>query len=325
METEVEIMKTVSMACALFFLGMSAAYAGNLFVSPGGTGAGCGASDPCGTIQAAVDVAVPNDKIHVAPGTYVENVNIPSGKDGLSITGAGSNNTIVESAGGLPGKFAPPMIPIDVIVDIFSSGVTISKMTLVHPAGPLTKRDLGVFVRPPAMNVTVEKSTIRRDRTGEITSPPQPGSRGVFVLRATGTVISKNDLRGFYEDHIHLPTSEAMVVKNSVEGATRIGIAIIQEPGGPPWLSINNEITKNEVSGSGTDGIQIQGDNNTVLKNDVHDNAGVGIKLCGPSSSPACVAPGGSASADDNTVTKNKLANNAGGSVVDDGVNNTVN
>jgi len=302
------------------FLISTQTLAANFYVASSGSGNSCIASNPCASIQVAVNIAGVDDTIHIRKGTYVENITIPMGKDGLHIRGENREDTFVVSAGGdVTPKQAPPGVPIDVVFDVFSSDVTIEKLAIQHPGGIATKRDLGVFVRPPAKNITIQKTEINRNRSGDVLEPTAPGSRGVFVLRATGTTITKNIISGNYEDHLHIPSSETTITKNKVIDAKRVGIVIIQE--NATSLSINNIITKNEVSNSGTDGIQIQGDNNIVAKNTVESNNGVGIKLCGASD---CVAPGVTAVASYNSVVKNKVSNNVVGNIVDDGTNNSI-
>lgn len=315
-------MKVSTIVCTFFISGLSVVNAANLYVTKHGTGLDCSNTNPCGTIQAAVDLAAAGDQINIAKGSYTENVKIPGGKSGLVIMGAGAKRTKLKSAGGTPGVFAPAGVPADIIIDIFSPNVVIKGLKLVHPKAVPTKRDIGVFVRPPAANVTVENCTIKRSRKGRALEPTAPGSRGFLVFRAKGTVISNNKFRGNYEDHIHLPTSATKVVGNSVEDATRLGIVVIQESA--TSLSVDNMITLNEVEDSAGDGIQIQGDNNIVMNNEVEENGGAGIKLCGPASSPACVAPGSTTTASGNIVKNNEAEDNAGGGIVDDGVGNIV-
>jgi nitrous oxidase accessory protein NosD len=61
----------------------------------------CGGNSPCyATIQAAVDAAGPGDTIHVAAGTYNENVDIPSGREGLRLLGHSKADTIIEADSG---------------------------------------------------------------------------------------------------------------------------------------------------------------------------------------------------------------------------------
>jgi len=207
--------------------------------------------------------------------------------------------------------------------NLFSPNVTIEGFTIRHPEGVPTKRDIAVFVRPPALNASIEHNSIERLRTGTVLEPTAPGSRGLLVVQATGAEISKNRLSGNYQDQIHLPTSAAEVMGNQITGATRFGIVIIQET--PDTLSRDNIIANNSVTASGRDGIQIQGDANSISRNKVTGNAGAGIRLCGPTSVPECAAPGTTATASDNIVTRNKnLKGNVEGAVLDYGVDNII-
>jgi hypothetical protein len=70
-------------------------------------------------------------------------------------------------------------------------------------------------------------------------------------------------------------------------------------------------IRGNTVTDSGSDGIQIQGDNNQITTNRIENSGGYGIHLCSAQSDPACVAPGNEAEAEDNELSDNQLENNA--------------
>ena len=299
--------------------------AADLYVNTNGSGIQCFESNPCSSIQAAVDYASEGDMIHVAAGTYYENVSLggptaPNTKKGITIRGAGDDETFVISAGGKGQR--PAGVPADIIFDIWSANVTIEKLSIEHPATEVSKRDIGVFVGPPAINATVQKTTIARNRIGSELEPWKPGSRGILVFRAVNSLIHKNDFEGNYEDHIHMPTSAATITKNDVKGATRLGIVIIQES--EKSLSTGSIVMKNEVEDSGSDGIQIQGDNNLVVDNEVENSGGAGIKLCGITEVGDCVNPFDAWSeASGNVVSKNELEDNAQ-SIVDNGSLNIV-
>lgn len=293
------------------------------YVTADGLGDSCTAHHPCGSIQQAVDLASPGDRIIIGAGLFFENITIPAGKDGLTLRGAGREETVIQSAGGdLVPKEAPAGVPADIILDIFSAGVTVKDLTLRHPEGEPTKRDIGVFVRPPAVHTTLKGLVVERLRTGRNLEPTAPGSRGILVFRATGTLIKDNLLQGNYEDHIHLPTSETRVKDNEIVGATRLGIVVIQES--ETSLSEKNFIVDNTVIGSHSDGIQIQGDRNFIYDNELEGNGGYGIHLCGPGSNPLCVAPGQGAVAGHNIVKDNGFENNGLGDIVDNGENNII-
>ncbi|VAW94395.1 hypothetical protein MNBD_GAMMA23-2537 [hydrothermal vent metagenome] len=311
--------KKIIMVFSLLLLGNSAV-AAEFYVSASGSGNSCLKSKPCSSIQAAINLAQAGDTVKIGEGTFTENITIAGGKAGLTLKGAGADSTMIVSAGGdVAPKFAPPGVPVDIVIDIFSSDVTIEKLSTLHPAMEATKRDLGIFVRPPANNVTIKKCKLVRMRTGTNLEPFMPGSRGILVFRAKGTLIKKNELSGNYEDHLHIPASNTRIIKNEVKDATRIGIVIIQENAASD--STNNVISKNEVEGSGTDGIQIQGDNNIISKNEVEHSGAAGIRLCGAGD---CVAPGTVAIASGNQVRNNELEDNSAGNLVDNGAGNII-
>lgn len=296
------------------------AQAHNLFVTPSGVSLTCNVDDPCAKVQTAIDAAGAGDHIFIGPGTYTENLTVPAEKENLRITGTGKHQVIIVSAGGLPEKVTASGVEMDIVMDIFAPGVTVEKLSLIHPGGAPTKRDIGVFIHPDADGVVIQKTHIERQRSGDyLELPGAPGSRGILVFRATGAHLVKNEVGGNYQDHIHLPTSQAVVAKNFVTDATRLGIVVIKEDANSD--NSNNHIAKNLVIGSGSDGIQIQGNHNFVSKNEISDSGGAAILLCGLNS--GCVDPGSDAIAINNTVDSNRLKNNAA-DIVDDGKNNAV-
>jgi len=54
------------------------------YVREGGTGTTCTLTDPCGSVQQAINLAGDGDEVWVATGTYVENLVITRG---LSLRG----------------------------------------------------------------------------------------------------------------------------------------------------------------------------------------------------------------------------------------------
>ena len=155
-----------------------------LIVTMGATGAACTEADPCGSIQQAIDLVEVDGKIQVGAGTFVENLTL--NKTGLTLQGMSMSDTIVQSAGGIPNQMAPMNVPVDIVVDVLAPKTKISQLSLVHPAAEATKRDLGIFVRPPAVGCTIDQIKVSRERTGTNLEPFMPGSRGLLVFRATG-------------------------------------------------------------------------------------------------------------------------------------------
>jgi hypothetical protein len=64
-------------------------------VAVGGSGEACTEAQPCGRIGDALSVAVNGDTIMVGPGTYGENVEVPSGL-AVTIAGGGSATTVID-------------------------------------------------------------------------------------------------------------------------------------------------------------------------------------------------------------------------------------
>jgi nitrous oxidase accessory protein NosD len=80
------------------------------------------------TIQSAVTAAMPGDKIKVCRGTYMEQVTIPVGKDGLTLFAAAAFQAVIK---------APPimMLPKAIVHVNGAHDVTIRHFTITGPGG----------------------------------------------------------------------------------------------------------------------------------------------------------------------------------------------
>ena len=170
----------------LFSLCSPAHSEGDLYVQSGGTSTTCASvEDACGSIQAALDVATEGQTLVLGEGEWMENLRITVA--GLTLKGSGHETTKIASAGGVDGMEAPEGVAADIVLDLLAANVTIQNVGVVLPEGVATKRDIGIFVRPPAVNAKVESVMVERKRTGDALEPTMPGSRGLLVFRATGT------------------------------------------------------------------------------------------------------------------------------------------
>jgi len=91
------------------------------------------------TIQAAVDDAMPGDKIKVCPGTYMEQVTIPAGKDGLTLFAEAAFQAFIKA----------PLVMTDPKAIVRVNGaqdVTISHFTITGPGTACNSIRYGVFV-----------------------------------------------------------------------------------------------------------------------------------------------------------------------------------
>ena len=101
-----------------------AGHTADRYVAPAGTNAGgcLDSANPCRTIQYAVDASAANDTIHVAAGTFTENVTIDVT---LTLSGAGASLTTVD------GSQSGTVILV-IIAPPNSGTATISGMTLTN-------------------------------------------------------------------------------------------------------------------------------------------------------------------------------------------------
>ena len=324
---------------------------------------------PCTSIQQAVDLAENGDQILVQAGIYAEHVQIGATTTASSsstsrllrnvhIQGAGMGQTIVvtttrgsttttsSSTAHAPleqprpvvgGLLVPAADTDNIIFDVWSENIRITNLTIRHVDDNDNNNnnndndnnmdnapDIGVHVGPTAFGFTLSQCRVER-----VSDTPQPGSRGIVVVRGQGTYIFDNIFTGPFEDHIHVMSTQTAVFGNTVWNATRLGIVLIQEMDTAVGRTDynDNDVNTNTVRGCGGDGIQVQTDDNVIARNVVQDSGGAGIQLCGLDAVGDCVAPYDAwADAFRNIVTDNDVSeeSNAGGGVVDNGSANTI-
>ena len=316
--------KIVGMSFFIFF--QSSIFAGNLYVEQGGVGLICSNVDPCGGIQEAVDLAVTGDTIRIGSGVYVENIFIETSN--ISLKGESRNSTTIEAAGGRYGAMGNAGNPLDAVIEVRAANVAISSLALVHPKGHATVREAAVFAWKGSPGLQVTDCIIERKRINRTDEPTIPGSRGVFIFAGPGGLIANNRFRGNYQDHVHLPSNKVTVRNNSITGASRAGISVMDPVSfvGPDnFNSRNNILKENMIRDSLDDGIHIQGDSTTIIGNTIINNKGFGVYLCGDGQfGGGCYFPGELAVSEGNVVLENTIRNNKQGTVGDDGLGNIV-
>ena len=129
------------------------------------------------TIQSAVAAAPAGATIKVCPGTYVEQVTIPAGKNGLRLFSEGHLQAIIKA----PAVMAPPQA----IVRIQAQSVSLTHFTITGPGGtPCDSIRYGVFVDNGS-------ATIEHNHITEIRDTPLGGCQnGLAVLVGRGSVSS---------------------------------------------------------------------------------------------------------------------------------------
>lgn len=222
---------------AVFVFGAHAAQAKVITVDD--NGADCRKPD-FNSIQAAVTAASPGDTIKVCAGTYVEQVTIPAGKDGLTLRSHVPEAAIIK---------APPVMtdPKAIVRVNGAQDVTIYGFTIAGPGGgPCDSIRYGVRVDGGG------SATISQNHIIDIRDTPFSGCQnghGILVGRvAEGQ------------------TGRATIFKNKIERYQKGGIVVSN-------VGSSAEIRDNEITGIGPtaviaqNGVQISGGATAVVRN----------------------------------------------------------
>jgi parallel beta-helix repeat protein len=173
------------------------------------------------TIQAAVTAAAPGSSIKVCPGTYIEQVTIPAGKDGLTLFSEGYLQAVIKA----PPAMAPPMAIVRVQG---AHDITLRHFTITGPGGgPCNSIRYGVFVDDGG------SATITDNHITEIHDTPFSGCQN-----GLGVAIGRN-----------LPpdgptTGSGTVVHNLIDNYQKGGVLVDN-------AGTSGEVAYNEVVGIG--------------------------------------------------------------------------
>ncbi|MBV9658693.1 MAG: right-handed parallel beta-helix repeat-containing protein [Verrucomicrobia bacterium] len=198
------------------------------------------------SIQAAVTAASPGDNIVVSPGTWVEQVVIPAGKDKLTLKSEKPLQAII--------KAPPVMVGIKAIVQVDGAqNVKIQAFTIAGPGGGNPDSiEFGVFVGNNG------SATIQQNHITDIRDNPLGGTQngiGVGIGRAstgqvgTGTV-QNNMIDNYQKGGVEVSGigSSAKIQNNTVTGAgptTAIAQNGIQVSDGATAQVSNNDVSGN--------------------------------------------------------------------------------
>lgn len=275
----------------------------------------CTETNPCRTIQYAVNQAVPNSQINIQRGTYEENVVIPVDKTGLTLVGSvdkdGNPESIIQC-----GRLATG--GDNVCLTVFAPRVTVMLLSIAHVAGLPVAREVGISFMASANESVVQKT--RFTRVGVTDVAVGGGSRGIEVLGATDVGIFDNSFKGTYQQGISVAGSRTAVLRNTVWGQNNMtiaGIVLLRGTG-----AVNSTVVGNRVRGINGDGIQIQSNGNLLQKNKVWRNYGTAIRICGPGTT--CLAPFSGTCAASTILRENRLGLNQGGWIMDSGCNTSL-
>jgi parallel beta-helix repeat protein len=194
------------------------------------------------TIQEAIDVAGPFDKVYVYSGTYYENVYIPRGKDGLTLEGENKENTIIDGD------------KKDNTIMLLSSNVTITDFTIQN--GNL----YNIYIRPYRIN------NDKADDNKIVGNIIQGGSFGVSFYKNINNTVKNNIIQNNHQFGVFIDKSSGnLITDNLIENNDKSGIVIMHG-------SVNNYIINNEICRN-REGFYInRGCSNTISDNDIHHN-----------------------------------------------------
>jgi parallel beta-helix repeat protein len=221
------------------------------------------------SIQAAVDASTGGDLINVASGVYFENVDIPAGKDGLQVVGAGKLKTIIDPDDPLTGD----------AFSVASSSVTIKNLGIRNGQGN------GVSLNGVS-GVVIQGLRIVGLRG--------PLSTGIFGLGNDGLQVLNNEIRAVRNGGIDIGGENLVVTGNTVTQAP-VAINLSDSSGRVAFnkvIGVRNGIQVDDVSGglvvsnntielSIDDGVSVLAQNPTVQANKLI-NAGEIQITCSP-------------------------------------------
>jgi parallel beta-helix repeat protein len=254
------------------------------------------------SIQAAVDVAQPGDKVEVCEGTYEEQVNIPATKDGLELRAKKKMEAVIQ---------APDAMTQTGIVQVDGAqDVTIRGFTIKGPFTDLSARRAGIFVGGDG------SAKIEDNHVTAIRAEPMNGAQfgigiqvgSTFLGQSGSADIRKNLIDDYQKGGIVIDNdSSAVIDKNEIIGAgpttllAQNGIQIsgdstaeirknhvtgndFTNPGTAAGILVDSNtsevtIEKNEVEGNEGGIVGQNASDIAILHNDVFDNSGTGISL----------------------------------------------
>jgi hypothetical protein len=176
------------------------------------------------TIQEAVDAAQPGAMIKVCPGTYVEQVEIPAGKDGLTLFSEGDLQAVIK---------APPLMtsPKAIVRVNGAQDLTIQHFTITGPGGgPCDSLEYGVRVDDGGSAIVTD------NHITEIRDTPFSGCQN-----GVGVLIGRNFENTF---------GSGTVVHNLIDDYQKGGV-VVDGQLGPSSPSSHAEVAYNEIDGIG--------------------------------------------------------------------------
>ena len=238
------------------------------YVRAGGTGTTCILTDPCGSVQQAINLAGDGDEVWVATGTYVENLVITRG---LSLRGGWDASFAVQ---------APATYPttIDGSGDHVISATVETGSALIECFTIRNGRD-GIHLY--AGTITVARNTVR------------DASRQGIEIEDGHILLENNLFTDIEREGIEIDGGTVTVLSNTVDGVGCHGILVeggdvtiegnlIRDVQGEDYhgirIEVSGVVTGNEIFNIGDRGIEARGGAVVIVNNTVRDTGGDGIR-----------------------------------------------
>lgn len=208
------------------------------------------------TIQAGVDAASAGDTVTVARGLYLENVVIPSGKDGLQLRGpkkaildgddpnAGVALTIQSNDVRVVGISIHNGQTDSILIDTGVGGTQIRNVTMRGPSGSC------IEMADATPDVRIVNNVLHACSSDSITSS---------AATADNLIIRNNEFRACGNDCIDVTGDNIRVEKNTFESSDGNFVDITGN---------NAEVVRNSGTGADDSGVEISGDDALVSRND---------------------------------------------------------
>jgi len=288
------------------------------YVRAGGTGTTCTPTDPCGSVQQAINLASDGDEVWVATGTYTENLDIVHG---LSLRGGWQTDFAVQHPLTTPatihgpGDHAENLVAINagtapVTIEGFmlrngedglnidSGAVTVTHVTLADIKKQAVDVDGGTIVVQQSVITDIQREAVQvedgnvlvRDcilvNVGQDTSKTRAGIR----VEGGNVHVEHTSITDATFEGVHIVDGTVVLEDVTIVGAGHEGVQV--EAGTTSILSCTIHATVQEgikisgthtVSGNlvydtGEDGIYAHDGTATVVNNTVHDIGGDGIR-----------------------------------------------
>ncbi|WDQ16955.1 tandem-95 repeat protein [Rhodopirellula sp. P2] len=230
-----------------------------------------------GTIQDAINAASAGDTIHLAPGTYSEDLTINSTKTGLTIVGANSG----VAGDGTRGAEST----IDGYIKIDAADVELDGVEVLN-GGAVSGSKAGVYVQ--AANVTVTNSILTGDGTGAA------AGIGVEAVITSGVSDGLTVSNSVVEDwnmgvYVQGANNDATITGNTIRDNFHAGVGADGNYAGSQVLTL----TGNDFSGNGLD-VDAFGNtpNNYGAGSDVSGNSFTSPTTLGSADLPSGVVTG---------------------------------